>query len=72
MEFVAPCLVLFLWSLPFWLPVVWAAYAAGRRRFKFSVAELLILTTVEAVAIFAAINIPPLLVWPSARVVDSP
>lgn len=65
MSWWATSLVLFLWTLPFWLPVVWAAYAAGRRSFKFSVADLLILTAMEAVAIFGAIAIPPLLMWPS-------
>jgi len=56
---------MFLWTLPFLLPVVWAAYSIGRKSFIFSIADLLILTTIEAVAIFSAIAIPPFLMWPS-------
>ena len=46
----------FLWTLPYWLPVVWVAYFLGRR--KFSLLALFLLITFEAVAIWLSLWLP--------------
>jgi hypothetical protein len=51
-------LAIFFWSLPFWLPVVWAAYVIGSGRY--SLRMLLGLVGAEAVAIALALWLPPI------------
>ena len=59
---VALYLAIFFWTLPMWLLVVWAGFAI--RRWKVSLAAILWLVSLEAVAIFLAMKMPYLLLWP--------
>jgi hypothetical protein len=55
-------LAILFWTLPLWLPIVWAAFAV--RRWKVSLAAILWLMSLEAVAILLAMKMPYLLLRP--------